>query len=185
MQELIQKRDFLTLCIRHGSSETENAAQKLLEHPGYQELLSPYFRPVSQELVEWKSASFQSNPYKTEQLSIRASSGSMVRSKSEAMIDMALHTHKIPFRYECILILGDSVFYPDFTIRHPLTGELFYWEHFGLMDDPEYRQNAGKKMNQYISHGLIPGIHLITTYETAERPLGPAEIEEIISKYFL
>jgi len=81
------------------------------------------------------------------------------RYKSEVFIDMALFTNNIPFRYECALELGHSTLYPDFTIRHPKTGEICYWEHFGLMDDPSYRNYQGillvKQLSSRFQYGLL------------------------------
>ena len=115
----------------------------------------------------------------------KGSSGNYVRSKSESMIDMVLYIHKIPFRYECALTLGETTLFPDFTIRHPQTGEVFYWEHFGLMDNAEYSKNACSKLQLYTNHGIIPSIQLITTYETKEHPLTADVIEKIVEDYFL
>lgn len=98
---------------------------------------------------------------------------------------MFLYTNKIPFRYECALQLGESVIFPDFTIRHPETGNLYYWEHFGLMDDLSYSRNSCAKLQLYTSHGIIPSIHLITTYETKDSPLSSEIVEKIVSHYFL
>lgn len=56
---------------------------------------------------------------------------------------------------------------------------------FGLMDDPLYCKNAASKLQLYTSHGLIPSIQLITTYETREHPLSPKLVEEIVRHYFL
>lgn len=109
----------------------------------------------------------------------------MVRSKSEVMIDMILFQNKIPFRYEAPLQLGDTTIYPDFTIRHPHTGDTYYWEHFGLMDDPSYSKNAISKLHLYVNHGIIPSLRLITTYETKESPLSIDKIEKIVKEYFV
>lgn len=98
---------------------------------------------------------------------------------------MALYVNKIPFRYECALQLGDTIIYPDFTIKHPVTEKLYYWEHFGMMDNPKYAKNAGEKIQLYISRGMIPSINLITTYETLDNPLSYHEVEKIVSDYFL
>lgn len=75
--------------------------------------------------------------------------------------------------------------YPDFTIRHPKTGRLFYWEHFGLMNQLTYRKSTCSKLQLYISNGIIPNIQLITTYETQEEPLDPETVEKIVEHYFL
>lgn len=160
-------------------------AEKMLSAPEYQELLASHFTPVSQELSTWMTAPYVRNQQYPEQLIHRASSGGMVRSKSEAMIDMLLHVNKIPFRYECELQLGETTLYPDFTLRHPLTGNLFYWEHFGMMDNPSYCRNVSAKLQLYFSHGIIPSINLITTYETRDNPLDIEIVEGIIQHYFL
>lgn len=149
-----------------------------------EELLQSYFTPLSQELREWMQVPYEKNQYHPEGLVHKVGSLT-VRSKSESMIAMALLKHRIPFRYECALHLGEKVVFPDFTIRHPKTGELFYWEHFGLMDHAGYIQNACGKMQLYMSHHIVPTIQLITTYETKEHPLTMELIEKQIEDSFL
>lgn len=107
-----------------------------------------------------------------------------MRSKSEALIDIALSTHQIPHRYECALEISDTIIYPDFTIRHPRTGTTYYWEHFGLMDKPDYCKTASAKLEFYSLNGILPSIHLITTYESSEHPLSPLLIEQTIQQFF-
>ena len=74
---------------------------------------------------------------------------------------------------------------PDFTIRHPETGIIFYWEHFGLADDSEYCRSMNSKLALYTAHGIIPTINLITTYETKDVPLSLEMVEKIVEYYFL
>jgi len=93
--------------------------------------------------------------------------------------------NKISFRYECALHLAETTLFPYFTIRHPETGKIYYWEHFGLMDNLQYRKAAFSKLQLYADHGLIPSIQLITTYETKEHPLGSSTVEQLIPSYFL
>lgn len=171
--------------LRHHKEGLGQADTLLLANPEYRNLLHPLFKPLSKELSEWQNESFASNPKYPEQLSIKTSSGHLVRSKSEALIDMALSAHKIPFRYECPLELNGHTIYPDFTIRHPHTGKTYYWEHFGLMDKPDYCRNVSSKLLQYSLNGIIPSVHLITTYETQKYPIGTETIEKIIEHYFL
>ena len=101
------------------------------------------------------------------------------------MITMMLHTYNIPFRYECEFVLGSQIIYPDFTIRHPQTGEWYYWEHLGKMDDPGYYKNKFRLLEKYTSHGIVPSINLILTFETKEHPLTIDVIQKIIEHYFL
>ena len=185
LEDLFHEKKALDFYLRHHRTDSEKAELLLDENSEYAKLLSPYFKPLSQELDEWMNAPYEQNPKHPEHLVHKTSSGHFVRSKSEAMINMFLHTNHIPFRYECALYLDNVPFYPDFTIRHPQTGALFYWEHFGMMDDPSYCKSAASKLQTYIAHGMIPSIQLITTYETKQNPLTTEMIQKIIEHYFL
>ncbi len=171
--------------LKQSTSKADYPDDFLLSHPEFQNLVSAHYTPHSLELQKWCKEDFEKNPKHPEQLIQKTISGNTVRSKSEAMIDTLLYVNQIPFRYECALSLGFTTLYPDFTIRHPSTGQIYYWEHFGLMDDPKYAQNACSKLQLYNSHGIIPSIHLITTFETADHPLTSDKIEKIIQEYFL
>ena len=108
----------------------------------------------------------------------------MVRSKSEAHIAWALYNHHIPYRYECDLQTEATTYYPDFTIRHPKTGELYIWEHFGMMDNPTYYQTAFGKMETYNKLGYVLSVNFIATFETSSHPLDFELVEAIIQHYF-
>lgn len=183
-KDLLHEKSAIDLYLSHHSKEAGQASW-LLNMPEYKELLSPFFHPLSQELLNWMNSPYDHNTNYPEQLIHKTSSGKFVRSKSEAMIDMVLHINKIPFRYECALNLGKNTVYPDFTIRHPETGTLYYWEHFGLMDDPVYSKNAYSKLQLYTSMGIVPSIQLITTFETKENPLSLEIVEKIVAHFFL
>lgn len=185
LAKLTAEHQAITAYLNTYNSYIKKAEPSPLEHPGYQELLSTFFKPVSAELYEWASSPFESNPRNPDNLIHKTDTGIYVRSKSEAMIVHFLYINKIPFRYECKLVLGKIVLYPDFTIRHPVTGEIFYWEHFGLMDDPSYCKKTSAKIQTYSMHGIIPSINLITTYETQNHPLTTDAIIKILEEYFL
>lgn len=182
LQEMIQEKKAIDSYLH--LHPTENPSQKILLTPGYADLLSGYFQPLSDELHEWMHSSYEQNENHPEHLIHKTPSGHIVRSKSEAMIAALLYTHNIPFRYENILTLDTTSIYPDFTIRHPKTGKVCYWEHFGLMDDSSYSKRTASKLQLYISHGIIPSIDLITTYETQQHPLTADTIQKIIDHYF-
>ncbi len=164
---------------------TEKKSEQLLLLPGYADLLGSHFQPLSKELADWMTSPYEQNPKHLEHLLHKTPAGHSVRSKSEAMIDSLLYTNKIPFRYECALTFSGTTLYPDFTIRHPATGKTYYWEHFGMMDDPTYSKHTVSKLQFYISHNIIPSIDLITTYETSQVPLTTEMIQKIIDHYFL
>ena len=170
------------LSTRENSNSPE---QFFTNHPEFQNLLSTMYPSVSDALLQWSKEPFEQNTNHPDGLIHQSVSGQKLRSKSEVFIDTALCANGIPFRYECALHLADLTLFPDFTIRHPRTGATYYWEHFGLMDDPSYAKNACAKLQTYTHYGIIPTIQLITTYETREHPLTLETVDKIIDEYFL
>lgn len=185
LEDLLHEKKALELYLNHHRNNTGKAERLLTDIPGYRELLAPFFSPQSRKLSDWQNSVYERNPNYPEQLVHKTSSGNLVRSKSEAIIDLHLYTNRIPFRYECALHLGNITLFPDFTVQHPKTGKLYYWEHFGLMDDPSYVQNACSKIQLYSTYDIIPSVNLITTFETREHPLSSELVEKIIAYYFL
>lgn len=138
-----------------------------IQNPSYFELIADQI-PGSDS--DWTIETYNTNPFYPEQKIFKCPSGHMVRSKSEVFIDMALTQQGIPFRYEAEMLIGTHAYYPDFTIKHPLTKELIYWEHLGKMDDADYAEAAFNKLKVYYDHGLIPGSNLILTFESKIKP---------------
>lgn len=185
LEELKQEQAALLFYLRHHSTKESPSFQLLSPESRFSELLSSYFTQDSNTLANWANEPYEKNPLYPEQCIHKTANGTYVRSKSEAIIAMLLHTHKIPFRYEAPLILNETTLYPDFTIRHPITGKYYYWEHFGMIDVKEYGQNTFSKLSLYTNHGIFPSIQLITTYETKEHPLSYDIVENLIHFYFL
>ena len=177
--------DALAYYFRHDSYNSGKAEQLLTYDSAYHSLLAEHFQPVSQELQTWESSPYKKNKNYPEQLIYKTCKDEYVRSKSESLIAMNLYIQKVPYRYECELKLGSITLYPDFTLRHPSTGKTFYWEHFGIMDTPEYQKNAVDKVSLYMRHGIYPQDRLIITYETKEHPLDTNYIQQLIEFNFL
>lgn len=133
----------------------------------------------------WSNEQYIKNPSYPEHLLHKSLSGEKLRSKSEVIIANALYMNHIPYRYECQLVLGDVSLHPDFTILHPTTFEIYYWEHFGMMDNPAYRESTFQKMKLYGEHQIYPADRLITTYESESLPLDSEKIQQLIEQYFL
>lgn len=184
-EELVQEQKAVESYLEHHSGGESCAGHLLSDDSGYRELLSPYFKPLSQEFQEWSSAPYEHSEKYPERLIHKTCAGIFVRSKSEAMIAAFLYMNKIPFRYECALHLGEVTVYPDFTIRHPQTGQVYYWEHFGMMDNSEYCQRALAKLELYAANGIYPSVQLLMTFETKGNPLTSDMIENLLKFYFL
>lgn len=183
--DLMKDKQLIESYLIAQNSAPRNAEQFLAEQSVFREILSPLFKPKSKELQDWMNEPYECNTKNQEHLVHKTSLGFCVRSKSEALIATFLHINQIPFRYECKVTLGKTWIYPDFLIRHPKTGEVYYWEHFGLMNDMKYCRQSASKLQLYSENGIIPTIHLITTYETKEKPLTTEMIQKIIDFYFL
>ena len=111
------------------------------------------------------------------------SKGECVRSKSEVMIADALYQAGIPYRYECPLEINGVTIHPDFTVLRISDRETLYWEHLGMMDNPEYAANALQRIRMYEMQDLYPGKHLIISMETSGQPINLAVIKGMIQKY--
>lgn len=118
-----------------------------------------------------------------------------VRSKSEVIIANALKVAGIPYRYEFPLLMDKNAdnpdfpdydfckLHPDFYCLNLRTREEFAWEHFGMMDDPDYAARATEKLQLYAENGLFPGKNLIVTMETSKNQLSSKMLKEIIRTY--
>ena len=164
--------------------KTNQNIEEFLRTPEYISLLADVPLPSS-PFTDWANAAYPTNSKHPEHLIHQTVGGLKVRSKSESLIALSLSQHGIPFRYECLLEIENYPIYPDFTILHPISSTPFYWEHFGMMDNPAYATDAFHKLQTYCSHGIIPGQNLITTFETSDFPLNYDTIEKSISTFLL
>jgi len=111
--------------------------------------------------------------------------GETVRSKSEKILADLFHAMDIPYQYEPMLELqGYITVYPDFVLLNVKNRKTYYWEHFGLIDDPEYAQKAFRKLEMYETNGLFVGENLITSMESTDHPLNIKTVKKKISQYF-
>lgn len=113
--------------------------------------------------------------------------GEFVRSKSEVIIANQLAYRGIPYAYEKKLTLENETRWPDFTIEDKDSGNVFYWEHCGMMDDPEYRERWEAKLKWYAEHGILPYEDgggrqgtLIVTEETKDSGIDTQYVDRLI-----
>lgn len=152
----------------------------------YRELLIPQLSKLPDRVAAWAEEKYERNTEHSENLRFKTKKGDVVRSKSEVFIADTLFLNKVPYRYEPKLDLGNfGTYYPDFVIYHPRFMKIYYWEHFGKMDDDEYIHKAYRKLEIYTQNGIVPTDNLVTTFETKRRPLDPALVEKIVRETFL
>jgi len=118
-------------------------------------------------LKRWTEVEYQGKAFQEGTPEIYTEKGERVRSKSEKMIADKLYMLGIPYRYEYPLRMkGFGTVYPDFTLLNIKERKEWIWEHFGMMDDPEYAESAVKKINLYQRNGIFLWDRLIATFET-------------------
>lgn len=139
---------------------------------------------LDRELELWENAPFDQCPYYPEQKRVEGAKGIMMRSKGEGGISYGLLNDGERFHYEQLWKFPECDIYPDFTIRHPKTGEFIIWEHFGLMDKPSYVQDTICKLKVYEANGFCPGSNLIVTFEDRNHPLSQRRIMNEIEYFF-
>lgn len=149
-------------------------------------LVEPYALSDDDYAQRWQQEEYVGNTHPMGSYSLFTHKGERVRSKSEVLIADALEAKGVPYKYEHSLNLGgyDSV-YPDFTVLNKHTRAEYYWEHFGGMDDPDYREGMVHKLNRYALAGIMPGDKLLATWETAETPLDTRVVQAVINKFLL
>ncbi len=164
--------------------------------PARRSLITPAILTNEQYAARWQDVSWTGRPFAPDAPYICTAHGERVRSKSEVIIADTLFRYNIPYRYEFPITLkrinsddirrdfGSSItLYPDFLCLNTRTRAEFFWEHFGLMDDPEYAKNAAGKLRLFTENGIFPGRNLIITIETQSEPLSTRAIEKIIAEF--
>jgi hypothetical protein len=87
----------------------------------------------------------------------RTRDGLLVRSKSEVVIADLLSMHGIDFAYEQPFLGSDNTHrLPDFTIEDSATGELYLWEHLGMLAVSSYASAWERKKTWYAGQGVLP-----------------------------
>lgn len=119
------------------------------------------------------------NPYHPEQMNVRDELGAF-RSKNELLSAHVLDDLQLRFKYEAPLFTPYGIKYPDFTVLHPVTGELRYIEIAGRMDDPEYRRDLYGKLEAYAEAGVYQGVNLLVICIDPDKGIDLAAIRELI-----
>ena len=186
-RKLAQKA-YISRLIKDKENELECVSSyiKNRKETDYKALLrkdSPYRALIIND--QWGLIEYDRSRKYPEKLVVKAPKDEFVRSKSEALIANALFDAGIQYRYECALELDGITIYPDFTLKLPQSGKIVIWEHFGMMDNPEYLENAMKKISFYVKNGYFPGDNLIMTFETLKHPLSLQDVQKVIMLYLV
>ena len=149
-------------------------------------LVIPYELSDDEFAAQWQQEKYISEFPVDSDFGLITERGEMVRSKSEKILADKLYSLGIPYHYEKPLHLDPyGKVHPDFTILNKRTRKVYYWEHFGMMDDPVYCGKAILKLESYEKNHIFQGENLIITYETGNHPLNAQTADRLIRRYLL
>ena len=114
-------------------------------------------------------------PY-PEALIHRTRKGVAVRSKSEVVVADILEGLEISYQYEQPLVSRNDpkdFRLPDFTAS--FEGDVYYWEHLGMLSVPSYREAWDRKREWYEENGYAD--RLITSADAPDGGIDAAKIE--------
>ncbi len=150
-------------------------------HPGRRALVAPVREPDGDFVAAWQHTPYTGKPFEINAPEFYTGTGVRVRSKSEVIIADALSRAGIPYRYEYpTSVKGWGTLYPDFTCLRPSTRDEIIWEHFGLMGDSDYAENAIQKIAHYVASGYTLGKNFVATFESGNTPLSLKQVESYI-----
>lgn len=148
-------------------------------------LITPIVPSDEEYIKDWyEQHPGYANPYPNHS-ALYTERGEMVRSKSEKILADLFYKRKIPYVYESRLELNKGkVIYPDFLLLDVARRRTFVYEHFGMMDNPDYVKNALDKLSQYSEHGYWVGDSLLFSFETSVTPLNTKNVESMLRHFF-
>ncbi|MBR5657981.1 MAG: hypothetical protein IKX10_01115 [Lachnospiraceae bacterium] len=154
-------------------STFSNPFETALAHMAFakRDLIDPHHLSDEAYINKWKNQPYTGLDFDDRAHEYYTRQGLRVRSKSEILIADILDDLSIPFLYEKPLHLNSDTFHPDFTLLNIRQRKEMYWEHFGMMDDMDYRNNAFSKIRKYEASGLYRYDSFIWTFETGKNPI--------------
>ncbi len=181
---LVALGDSLRLVKKLQTKKLRDPFQYILDRmaPGKKELVKQYYFTDEGFINKWRSQKYERMAFREEMPEFYSRAGLRVRSKSEVFIADILEEMGIPFYYEKPLRLKSGTIYPDFTLLNIKERKEVYWEHFGMMDDKEYRDAAYMKIRKYEAEGLFQYDAVIWTFETSGNPVNTRELRKMVRK---
>lgn len=179
LKKVLVKRVKILEKTSHALAETSPLGVYARQSEERKKLIFPLVTTDEQYIEQWYEehrGEQNSFPMSASYTTIR---GETVRSKSEKMIADAYHLAGIPYVYEpAILLRNGRKRHPDFAVLNVRLRKTIYHEHFGLMDDDDYRRSAILKMREYNRNGFAAD--MMYTFEGEGIPFDQEELEFLI-----
>lgn len=186
VQSLLEKRipQIKSFLDKYEDDEIEEVYKNL--HPGRKVLVTPMEPTWEQRCQAWKAQAYEKLSYQESAQYFLTNNDELVRSKSEKILADKFKERGITYKYECPLVLSRrKKFYPDFTFLCPHTYREVYWEHFGMMDNPEYSLRSIQKIEDYAMNGIFLGERLIVSFEAGSSQINDRVVDLLIERHLI
>lgn len=155
----------------------------------YYRLAETRNKNINIDFQEYLNNKYTTSTHMMHKKKIHTDAGIDVRSKSEASIVNILHEYGIPFIYEPVIHIKNAngeleQRVPDFIFIDPATGKLWMWQHFGIMDKPDYAAKNLGDLPLFQRSGWVLGQNLIVTTGTLEKPFTQADARAHFKLHF-
>ena len=145
--------------------------------------IKPIIVPNEEKCRIWQKRPFKTNGFPIDEaLTYKTTHGELVRSRMEFIIANTLTEWPLAYRYEQELTVCGQKIYPDFTIMHPETEELYYLEFFGMMNDEDYAEKTFRKIILYQTAGLAS--HLICLFDRQDSHIQTTALDHTLESFF-
>jgi len=147
------------------------------------ECVTPLFESTANKIDTWYGNHYQKNSFPIDEYNrYTTRSGEYVRSRAECITADIIDELNLKYHYEEALKLDNNLVFPDFTIAHPRTGELYYMELFGMMGEEEYAKSAYRKIAQYTQAGYAA--RLLYVFDYPGVPFSPECVRKMLNSVF-
>ena len=108
------------------------------------------------------------------------SDGVHVRSRIELILYEIFLSHGLKVIYEPEIMIDGQVWHPDFALIRERDGAVILWEHYGMMDDPDYRKQTLWKVNRYCTNGYLPFHNFVCTFGYRDSSIDVSHVNDIL-----
>jgi len=178
--------DEIRLCMKGNIVDRENEGKVYDSLPKVlRGMITPLATSTKYKIESWYNMPFKSNAYQLDSNNTYLTDlNEKVRSRAECLIANTLNKYSLKYHYEEELKLQSGKrFYLDFKIAHPVTGEFYYIEFYGMMDNQEYALNAFRKIVEYSNDIVFQ--NMISIFDSIDVPFSNVTLNNIIKNVFL
>lgn len=192
------QREYLELVFKAAKKEADIVGRFIKMYPGgipesvYESMSDnkrSFIKPIvltdEQYIQQWQERLYTPKPISNGLPVYTTMKGDRVRSKSEMIIADRLFVNRIPYKYECPLMVGDNeIIHPDFTILRVSDRRILYYEHCGRIGEQDYASDMVDRAGKYSLSGIYIGDRLFYTFECSGKPFDVRVLDNLINNCF-